>query len=254
MSKNYGNDHKLVQVNASSRSTGTTADFSVDFLTRALDKVTKVVMIKASLPRLFTNIWSANNIITISHAGANFSFIVPEGQYNTTTLAAALTTATAGINMAWAFNATTNRFTATYTGVTTATLVSDTTLSTIANYIGLTQDITLGAPSDLTSPPQLSGVDEVFIRSQLIAADSCIVSGSQQSIPFVGSISFTDVPYGFVGRFDCKDLEIGHVDFAYQTCLRKINIQLTDVYGNIINTPDNCFLDMILQFTVANFS
>lgn len=241
-------DHKLVQVNSRFRSTGTTADFSIDFLSRDLDKVTRVVMIKASLPRLFPNIWSVNNSIVINHAGADFTFLVPEGQYTVITLATAMTTACAGINMAFVYNTTTNRFTATYSGVTTATLVSSS--STIAPYIGLTADLTLGAPADLASPPQLSGPDEVYIHSQIVAANSCVVPSG--AIPFLGYISFTTVPYGFVGSYKADSLDVAHIEMPYQVCIRKINIKLCDVNGDLISIPDNCYLDMLLQFSIES--
>lgn len=241
-------DHKMVQVNAAFKSQGTNTNFSIDFQTRDLDKVTKVTMIKATLPRLFPNIWSANYQIDIQHpAGIDNFFNVPAGQYNVTTLTTALNTATAGINVSWAYNTTTNRFTATYSGVGTATLSAAN--STIGPYIGLTADVTLGAPSDLPSPPQLSGPDEVFILSQLVGATSCVAAGSQNSIPFVGSISFTDVPYGFTGKFECNGLDIAHVEFPFEVCMRRIDVQLVDPLGNEISLPDNAYLNMILQFS-----
>lgn len=245
-----GVDHKMVHINASNKSYGTNTNFTIDFLTRDLDKVRKVTMIKASLPRLFTNIWSANNVIDIQHpAGVDNFFTVPAGQYTATTLAAALTTACSGINMAFALNSTTDRIRATYSGVTTATLVADPTKSTIAQYIGLTSDITLGSPTDMQDPTQLSGPDEIFIKSQLVAASSTVEAGDTAAISLVGSISFTAVPYGFTGRFDSHGLDIAHVEFQDVVCMRRMDILLTDVYGNEISLPNNSYLDMILQFT-----
>lgn len=237
-------DHKLVQVNAANRSSGTTSNFSIDFQTRDLDKVRKVTMIKASLPRLFTNIFNANNTVIINHVGSDNFIPIPNGQYNTTTLATALTAAT-GTLITWTYNTTTNRFVATPV-LPCFLLVS----SPIAPYIGLTADLTLlGIPRELQEPPQLSGPDEVYIRSQLVAANSCVTAGSQSAIPLVGTISYVDVPYGFVGRFDSSNLDIAHVEYGFDTCMRKIDVVLTDVYGNEINTPGNCYLDMILQFS-----
>ncbi len=240
-------DHKMVQVNASQRSTGTCSNFTIDFRTRDLDKVRTVTMIKATLPRMFTNINSSNNVINIVHpAGTNNYFTVPEGQYTAATLATAMTTACAGIFMAFTYSGTTLRYTATYSGVTTADL--SLTGSTIAPFIGLLATITLGAPTALQAPPQLSGPDEVQIRSNLVAATSCVAAGEITSIALLGNINYTDVPFGFTGRFDCQNLKIAHVDFPYQVCMRKMDIQLTDVLGNLINIPENCFLDMTLQF------
>lgn len=241
-------DHKMVQVNSAFKSHGTSTHFSMDFQTRDLDKVTKVTMIKATLPRLFPNIWSVNNSIDIQHpAGIDNFFTVPAGQYNVTTLTTALNTATSGINVSWTYDTTQSRFVATYAGVGTATLSAAN--STIGPYIGLTSDITLGAPSPLSSPPQLSGPDEVFILSQLVGATSCVAAGSQASIPFVGSIPFTDVPYGFTGKFECNGLDIAHIEFPFEVCMRRMDIQLVDPLGNEISLPDNAYLNMILQFT-----
>ncbi len=243
-----GIDHKMVHVNSVNKSYGTTSNFTIDFLTRDLDKVRKVTMIKASLPRLFQNIWSANNIIDIQHpTGIDNFFTIPAGQYTATTLAAAMTTALAGINMAVAYNTTTNRFVFTYSGPTTATISYAN--STISQYIGLTADLVTGAPQSTQEPPQLSGPDEVYIKSQLVAANSAVEAGSTGSLPLVGTISYIAVPYGFVGRFDASNLDIAHVEYQDVVCMRRMDIQLTDVYGNELDLPSNCYLDMILQFT-----
>lgn len=242
-------DHRMVHVNAANKSYGTNTNFTIDFLTRDLDKIRKVTMIKASLPRMFTNIWGANNVIDIQHpAGVDNFFTVPAGQYTATTLAAAMTTATAGINMAWAYNTTTNRFVATYSGVTTATIVSDPSKTTIASYIGLTADLTLGSPASMQEPPQLSGPDEIYVKSQLVAANSTVEAGDTASLPLVGTISFTNVPFGFVGRYDSRHINIAQVEYQDQVCMRRMDIVLTDVFGNEISLPANCYLDMILQF------
>ncbi len=240
--------HKLVQINAAQKSYGTNSNFSINFNTRDLDRVTSVTMVKASLPRLFQNIWSANNVIDIVHpAGIDNFFTIPPGQYTAVTLAAAMTTALAGINMGVAYNTTTNRFVFTYTGPTTATISFAN--SSIAIYIGLTADLITGAPQSTQAPPQLSGPDEVYVLSQLVGGTSAVAASSQTNIPLVGTISFIAVPYGFVGRFDSKQLELIHIEYPDQVVMRRVDIRLTDVYGNELSLPDNCFLDMILQFS-----
>lgn len=236
--------HTLLHVNSSQRSEGTANEFSIDFNTRDLDNVIKVCMVKATLPRMFTNINSSNNKLIITHAGAQNIATIPVGQYDIVSLLAALNTATAFIFFTWTYDIPTSRLIATYSGVTTA----DLTLSgsTIASYIGLTADITLGAPASLQAPPQLSGPDEVFIRTKLLSC--CIENGNLTATGLLGSISFTDVPYGFTGRFDAHSPELGHIVTA-PMCLRKLYVVLCDAYGNILNCPENCFLDMMLQIT-----
>ncbi len=242
-------DSKMVQVNSALRSTGTVSNFSLDFLTRDLDKVIKVTMIKATLPRLFFNIQSWNNQINIIHpAGINNLFTVPPGQYTITTLTAALNLATAGIFVSWVYNTATSRLEATYSSVTTVTLDSS-ALSTIGPYIGLTQDIVLGLPTELSSPPQLSGLDEVYIKSNLVAATSTVAAGEISAKSIIGNINFTNVPYGFTGRWDSHHLDIAHVSYETQVCMRKIDCQIVDVYDHLVEMPDNCFLDMVLQFS-----
>ena len=246
---NNGVDSKMVQVNSFYKSSGTSSNFSIDFLTRDLDKVVKVTMIKATLPRLFFNIQSWNNTINIIHpAATNNFFSVPPGQYTVTTLIAALNTATAGIFVTWVFNTATNRIEATYSSVTTVTLDSS-ALSTIANYIGLTQDITLGPPTEMTDPPQLSGPDEIYIHSNLVAATSMVAAGEITAKSFIGNINFTNVPYGFTGRMDSTSLDIAHVAYPYQVCMRKMDVTIRDVFNHEMELPSNCYLDMILQFS-----
>lgn len=238
--------HKMVQINSANADYGTTTNFTINLDNRDMDRVTSVTMIKASLPRLFPNIWSVNNTIDIQHpAGIDNFFTVPPGQYNTSSLTTALNTATSGINVSWTY--TSPFFTATYSGVGSVVLKASS--STIGPLIGLTSDVTLGAPSALPSSPQLSGPDNIYIRSNLVAANSCVANGSLTSIPLVGIIPFNNVPYGFTGNFNSSDLTVGHIEYPSQVVMRRIDIQLTDELGNEIMLPANAFLDMILQFS-----
>jgi len=243
--------NRMVQINSLYKNANSLSNshFSIDFASRDLDKVRAVSVVKASLPRVFPNIWVVNNTIDIQHPlGIDNFFTIPPGQYDVTSLTAALNTATAGISVSWVWMAADQRFQATYGGVGSAYLISDPSLSTIANYIGLTSDVTLGAPALLPSPPDLAGPYEIVVNSSLVANTSCVAAGEQTYIPFVVSISFVDTPYGFVGRFDAQSTEIAKIRFPSDTCLRRIDIVLSDNFQNEISLPDNAFLDLVLQF------
>lgn len=232
--------HATVHVNAAMRSGGTTNDFTIDFETRDLDRVVKIVLLKATMPRMFTNVYAPLNTLVVVHEGSAETVTIPEAQYNVDTLIATLNTVMAPWNYSWTY--TNDRFTATYSGPTTSTLLAS---SGMAPLIGLMSDITLGPPTSMQAPPQLSGPSEVFIRTKLL---SCCLEPARGlgEVGYLGSINYTQVPYGFVGRFDASSPDLGHVVTA-PVVLRHLNFQLVDNTGNLVNTPANCYIDLLLQ-------
>lgn len=239
---------KQVQVNCTTRSYGTCNNFTVDFQTRDLDKVVGVTLIEAKLARMFTNIQSWNNTLNVYHpAGIPNLYTIPVGQYNIIELTAALNAATAATLVSWTYDAGTRRLTATQ--VTFPCDVDAGPLSTIAPYIGLTSTVSLGSPTALASPPQLNGPDLVYIKSNLVAASSTVVAGTTAMKSIVGMIDYTQIPFGFSGSFMANSLTVRRMSFPGQVCMRKMDIQIVDEFDHPMNIPENCFLNMTLQFT-----
>ena len=70
-------------------------------------------------------------------------------------------------------------------------------------------------------------------------------------IPYIGKISFANVPYGYTGVYQATEALLQQINYQARSgkeTVRAFDIQLTDRYGNIINTPNNCFIDMHFAF------
>ncbi len=243
---------KLVRVNSRYRSAGSTSDFTMSYKNKELDGAMTVSIVRASLLRTFPNIYSPINTLSYSVDGVGgFRILVAPGQYTATELAAALTAAT--IDWTVVYNSTTHRFNFTYIGIgTLADIIPD---QGMAAYIGVTS--LLAAPATFLvsaqSPPDLSGPDQVYIESNLLASSNCVdtVDGGL-FIPWVGYLSFSSVPYGFSGDFvqyESKNFEINYQITQGQQSIKTFDIRITDKFGNVLPLPDNCYLDMHLKFT-----
>jgi len=90
----------------------------------------------------------------------------------------------------------------------------------------------------------------VYIESDLITNGYCVdVPTLNSSIPYLGKISFWNVPYGFTGTYQATEAELQQINYAKRfgpTSVRIFDMKITDRYGNILPLPDNCFIDMHL--------
>jgi len=246
---------KLIRVNAKYRSSGTTNNFMMKFDVRDLDAVKGISVARASLNRSFSNIYSPINLLSYDpNLGPNVTMTIPSGQYTAATLATAITTASAGDWTVTYSPAPVDRFVFTYNNGASgsANLLSS---STIANYIGLTSDVLVpgvATPTTLPSPPSLQGPDVVYIQSQFVSGSHCIETLQNGSyIPYLAAIDFTNVPYGFSGYFEAKTPSVFQINYARESGTRSLmyfDIQLVDAFGNLLDLPENDFLDMHLVF------
>jgi hypothetical protein len=101
--------------------------------------------------------------------------------------------------------------------------------------------------------PQLAGPNRVYLQSQFISGVNCVdTQEAAQFIPLMQPIDCGSVPYGFNINFDAKLVESSLVNYrdSYQgqiNSLRSIDIQLTDVFGNLLDMPSTVDSDFVFR-------
>lgn len=266
---------RLIRVNPRYRSAGTTAAFTMSFESQDLDNIVACSCISATLNRAFPNVYPPISTLVVrwvdgSAVQTTVSVVIPSGQYDVSTLPAAIQTAIQGAaaqftGITVTYNTTTQRFVFTWDGTggavsinmpyyTTSTVDADgSPLSEFAPYIGLMSrlDLLATVATSTSTIPNLSGPDEVYIESEIICSTGtkCVdVPFLGSAIPFVAQIKFNDVPYGFTGHYQSTQAELQALNYRKQGVwsLRTADFRLTDRYGNLLLIPDNCYLDMFL--------
>ncbi len=263
---------KLFRVNSKYRSSGTTSNFTMSFDARDMDTVQSVALLDATLNRKFPNIYSPNNrlLVVVRTAGPTDNQIlvtIPELQYTAPELATALTAqilsaGVAGVTVTYS-PAPVDKFSFVWDGVgpgyfyvTISTDVTNTysnsIYSTISQSLGVMADMQLtpNVPVLASTSPSLEGPNEVYIQSNLIAGSNCVdVPALNSYIPYLGKISYNNIPYGYTGIYQSTQAELQQVNYKLRSgtqSIRTFDVQLTDRFGNILPIPANCFIDMHL--------
>lgn len=238
---------RLFRVNSRFKKLGErNSNFTYNYDNRLVDGCYKVALISASIPRLYTNIFDANNVLLYvsSLTGEVRQFVVPTGQYTALELAAALDLCP---DLTVTYDEGLHRFIAFAPYPLQLTLLA---ASSIGHYIGLTADLELDGASTLIfpSPPSLAGCQTLYLQSQFLACantvDTPVVS---PFIPLIVPIAANAVPYGFTIAYTATDIEIARVSWGGKVSLRQIDIQITDQYGNPLNLPDNAYVDLVFR-------
>lgn len=217
----------------------------------AAASVTSLSLISFTLNRLFTNIYSANDTICILDGVLPVYIAIPWGQYTATELASTLTSSVSALLGTFTFTIVNNQFVVVNSSGDYTISFS---LSSIATYIGLTQDIVLLNPTPYTfqSYPQLQGPDEIYVQSSIMASGQCLDEETLGgSIPLLAAIPCANVPYGFSVNYNAPQMEqhTVYTDNGNPSQLKTIFIQLTDKFGNLLNIPANCYADILFRVT-----
>ncbi len=216
--------------------------------------VTSLSLISFTCNRLFTNIYDANNTIVYVGSGEIYTFVIPKGQYTATELIAVLSLFQPGGNvLEWTLVA--NKFNCKMTGFIPLLSIS-LRQSTIATYIGMIDDVLLNAGEvvELPSYPQLQGPDEIYVQSSILASGQCLDEETLGgSIPLLAAIPCGHVPFGFTVHYNALQMEqhTVYTDNGAPSQLKTLYIQITDRFGNLLNLPANCYVDILFRITYA---
>lgn len=243
----YQYKNRFIEISSKDKSlsSSSSSNFTVQLPSEGgvIDGVCGVLVKSISIPNVFPNVQSWNNILIISDVALTHVITIPTGQYNITTFIAILTST---INTAIAPN--TVVITQTSQGNLIFTFSAGTPYdfiyaqSTIRDLIGLTQDTTdASTPDVVTMPsiPNLIGITDVFVRSnQIFSGGQISQSGAAPVIQVVNM----DNPYGTMcyGKFyDAVFNFIKYIPEQSPKSYRDVDITLTDLNGNILEWPNN---------------
>jgi len=180
----------------------------------------------------------ANNILILKSGDQEFKIEIPSGQYNIIQLIATLEEK---INAVIAPNYTTiqrDEITNILTFTITGSSFSFSLSSSIKNVLGFTKEIT-NDPINVNNyimqyPPDLSGINSVYIHSSAIS-DGSGIDASAGIINLVDSISMHNVPYGTFAFKQNNDSELCAINYLMPRNLNVVDIRLRDRTGAILN-------------------
>lgn len=240
---------RLVRLNSRFAQGNSNTDFVYFFSQNNVDKVTEVVLVSAQIPRLFPNIFPPINTIRYTDGVNVRSFTVPAEQYNATQLAAALDLCP---DFTAKYDEVAHRFT--FRGgegmYVPYTLLAE---SPIANYIGLSSNLLLDKDVALPveSTPNLS-LSQIYLQTSLCGLHCNDTPSLNPYIPLYTSIDCSAVPFGFNISYTLRTADACSLSFGGDiVTLRRMDIQLTDCYGNTLSLPRTAFVDLIFRVYLA---
>jgi hypothetical protein len=161
------------------------------------------------------------------------------------------------INFVWTFNPGTNLISVD-TNVTASGIDIIFEGSTLGPFIGMTSNIlNVGGSGEdvvyMQSLPQLQGPDQIYVESSNLASGQCLDDPAQTggSIPLLGVIPCGDVPYGYTVDHMVNEMSQRTVFTSNGQAgqLKRINIELTDKFGTLLNIPETCYADLLFRVT-----
>jgi len=203
----------------------------------ATQSIDRIVVKEVICPNAFYNISDgdtvkgngpSNNILIIEHLelATQIPVSIPAGQYNIlqliATLQSAINTALAGYSI-------------------TVTITRDdiTNLSTspMAPVLGFISNVSY-IPTTFTikmpDPPDLSGINSVYIHSEALS-DGSGIDASKGIINLVESVSMATTAYGTFAYKQNMDTEFSTINYTMPRNLNVIDIRLRDREGNLLN-------------------
>lgn len=236
---------RLIRVN-SRFAQGTNTNFVYYFDSKAVDSCDEIVLISASIPRLFPNIYSPINVLTYSDGVNTYNYTVPAAQYTAVELAAALNNCP---DLTVAYDEAAHRFT--FQGALIYAPYTLLASSPLANYIGLSSDLPLtGGVDYVESTPQLS-LSQIYLQSDLAGLHCSDTPQLSDFIPLVTHIDCSAVPYGYTINYSLVNSESNSLSWNGDLAnLRRIDIQLCDCYGNTLVLPQSAFVDLIFRIYI----
>lgn len=241
---------RLLRINSKFRETaGSSADFKVIIPVSDLDNVEKITLLSASIPRMFGNVYPGISIIRWYQGSVPpqiLEVVIPDGQYTAEELAIVLDG-----RLPLTVTYTDGRFFFQNSTADSINLLpsSDTLLSYLGIVDGL--NITAGTTEPAPFPPQLQGPLAIYVQSNAIANNSCLdVLANGLALPVVVPINISAVPYGFNIGWVAPTTEewlLRYSQFPDGQTLRNIDIRFCDVYGNVLNLPENAYSDLVFK-------
>jgi hypothetical protein len=256
---------KLLRVNSRYRTPGSASctDFSVNIASRDLEGISSVVLLSASIPRQFGNVWSWGNVLytQVTENGEPpqpLNIVIPPGLYTGKTLADKIASIVDPLfNLSISFDEVKKVFHFSVGEVPPGFQMLISSNGLLAQTCGITSDIMLVAGDQLDAPSQtsLQGVSQVYIESTFVANRACLdILENGLSIPLFAVVPCGLVPEGYVINYEAKT-DLWQIDYNVEGTgyanLRTIDVRICDTYGNVLTLPPNEHVDLVFRVTKA---
>ena len=217
----------------------------------ATQSIDRIIIKECIVPNAFYNISDgdpvkgngpANNILIIDYTETKtqISVSVPAGQYNILQLIAILqssiNTALAPLTSSVVITRDdiTNLLTFTFTTAGTFTFLSISPMAPVLGFISNVSYIPTTLTIRMPDPPDLSGINSVYIHSEALS-DGSGIDASKGIINLVESVSMATTAYGTFSYKQNSDTELCTINYTMPRNLNVIDIRLRDREGNLLN-------------------
>ena len=215
----------------------------------ATQSIDRIIIRECIVPNAFYNISDgdpikgngpSNNHLTIDSpilAGPT-SFDLTAGQYNILQLIAALqakmniTLTPIGSTVTITRDDITNLLTFTFIGANVFTFLGTSTMAPVLGFKG--NLVQVGTSIIIPDPPDLSGINSVYIHSEALS-DGSGIDASKGIINLVESVSMATTAYGTFSYKQNSDTELCSINYTMPKNLNVIDIRLRDREGNLLN-------------------
>jgi hypothetical protein len=216
----------------------------------ATQSIDRIIIKEVIVPNAFYNISDgdpvkgngpANNILIYSSTGTGeLKTSIQAGQYNILQLIATLQAEMNSLLVSYSASVVitrddiTNLLSFTFTGPFVFTLLS---ISPMAPVLGFNSNITYIPTTQIIrmpDPPDLSGINSVYIHSEALS-DGSGIDASKGIINLVESVSMATTAYGTFAYKQNSDTELCTINYTMPKNLNVIDIRLRDREGNLLS-------------------
>lgn len=217
----------------------------------ASQSIDRIIIKEVIVPNAFYNISDgdpvkgngpANNtlIIDYSEIKTQITTTIPAGQYNILQLIAVLQASlntqlsTYLASVVITRDDITNLLTFTFTNSGTFTFLSTSSMAPVLGFISNVTYIPTTLAIRMPDPPDLSGINSVYIHSEALS-DGSGIDASKGIINLVESVSMATTAYGTFSYKQNSDTELCTINYTMPKNLNVIDIRLRDREGNLLS-------------------
>ena len=236
---------QLVMVDSKDRRPGQNpCDFEVQFNgTHRMHAIKKIALVSSAICNLFTNVWSANNVLAWEESpGVVSTYVVPSKQYNLTTLLNAMLVVP---------NITGITFPDGFIVIDTSIPVNWLAASTIGAVLGITADSGFVTSFTCQAPPNLSGQEIITVECDPLASNNMVTS-SKESRPVLFTSSFATIPYGQWQLTESQSHILHEIEYDRYINMDTLRVRITDRQGRVLSLPDNFDVVFVLKVWTAH--
>ena len=244
---------KLLVINSKDKDIGSNSNS--DFTIQAQEKyllqgISRIVIVEATVPNLFTNINDDNNILDFKEAGGPLlQAFLPVGQYNVTQLISALESeieslVTVGNIPTITLDPITNKLIINMSA-TGLVIFGDSTISEVIGLIPNNNVVSAGLQALLPRVVNLSGLPIVYIHSKALSSSYGIDAGKGLT-NLVVPVPLNEAPFGSYATLLPKDLAVSEIVYDSTRNITSLDIRLRDSQGKILDI-ENMHITLVVK-------